>query len=364
MTPTTTTCRERADVRVIAGTSPVATARDLLTLVYLEHRTILALSALYIATGGILLRILHRPWPIALSNRFFLTTWMLASTLWLLRQWVQSPSCLRRALSPPRVGGAILVVLLAVPTQITFQGLKQSIGPAVGFHSDPLLHAASVRIHSRMAWQWLAPVLDHPHIVRLLDVTYTLWFPAMLVFALWCSWTSDRPLRQRAIMAFLLMWIVAGTVVAAAFSSAGPIYYGKVVSGPNPYAALVEKLDAMSASGVILFNRGSERTLWASYEYDTWNSFGGISAMPSLHVGIATLYVLIARRRSRLLTALLAAFAAAILAGSLVLGWHYPLDGYVGAALAALCWWGAGRLQAPSELAAAIQTQTVIRKSS
>jgi len=363
MIPTTTTSRERGDVRVIAGTSPVATARDLLALVYLEHRTILALSGLYIATGGILLRILHRPWPIALSNRFFLTIWMLASTLWLLRQWVQSPSCLRRALSPPRVCVAVLVVLLTVPTQITFQALKQSIGAAIGFHSDRLLYEASVHIHSRMAWQWLAPVLDRPHIVRLLDITYMLWFPAMLVFALWCSWTSDRLLRQRAITAFLLMWIVAGTVVAAVFSSAGPIYYGKVVSGPNPYAALVEKLDAMNASGVTLFNRRTERNLWATYEDDTWNPFGGISAMPSLHVGIAALYVLIAGRRSRLLALMLAAFAAATLIGSVTLGWHYPLDGYVGAALAAVCWSIAGRLQSPDELAAAIAIQNVIRET-
>jgi len=361
MIPTSPTWIEGRRGPVTSGTPVEARKfRDLLTLAYLEHRAILTLCTLYMATGGVLLRILHRPWPISVGNRFFLIIWLTSSTLWLLWQWVHSPRRLRRAMKIPRICGAILVGLIAVPTQITFQALKQSISADIGFHSDRMLYEASVRIHGRMAWQWLAPVLDHPDLVHILDLTYMLWFPAILGFTLWCSWTRDRVLRQRAIVAFLLMWVIAGTLFAAAFSSAGPIYYGKVVAGPDPYAPLVRRLDAISTNGMTLFNRVSERNLWTTYRHDTWSAFGGISAMPSLHVGIATLYVLIAWRRSRRLAAFLGAFAAVIQIGSVVLGWHYPVDGYAGAALAGVCWWAAGRLQAPNEVAAALAMQTII----
>jgi hypothetical protein len=72
------------------------------------------------------------------------------------------------------------------------------------------------------------------------------------------------------------------------------------------------------------------------------------------------LYALIAWRRSRAGAALLAAFVARIWIGSVTLGWHYPLDGYAGAALAGLCWWLAGRLQTEKEITAAIEVQALI----
>ena len=350
--------RDKTDGR--GGASGVRAGTEVLRLVYLEHRAVLWVCIGYIGVGGALLRMLHRPWPIELTDHVFATVWMTASTLWLLWRWVQSPRRLRSALIAPRVCGAALVALLAVPTQITFQSLKQSIGPVIGFHGDRWLSELSVGTHQRMASQWFAPFLDHPPLLRALDFIYVVWFPAMIAFALWCSWTDDRVLRQRAITAFLLIWVIAGTLVAAALSSAGPVYYGAVVRGPNPYAALVTKLDAMNSNHIVLISRASEKTLWTLYRNNTWFPFGGISAMPSLHVGIATLYALIAWRRSRAGAALLAAFVASIWIGSVTLGWHYPLDGYAGAALAGLCWWLAGRLQTEKEITAAIEVQALI----
>jgi membrane-associated phospholipid phosphatase len=40
----------------------------------------------------------------------------------------------------------------------------------------------------------------------------------------------------------------------------------------------------------------------------------------------------------------LAVFAAIIAVGSVLLAWHYAVDGYAGAAIALACWWLAGRL--------------------
>ena len=47
---------------------------------------------------------------------------------------------------------------------------------------------------------------------------------------------------------------------------------------------------------------------------------------------------------SRLLGAALTIVAAVTFAASIELGWHYALDGYVGALVACGIWWFAGRL--------------------
>ena len=59
--------------------------------------------------------------------------------------------------------------------------------------------------------------------------------------------------------------------------------------------------------------------------------------MPSLHVAFAVLVAIIVWRRSFPLGLLLAIYAAIMQVGSVVLGWHYAVDGYAGA----LCAWGA-----------------------
>ena len=55
----------------------------------------------------------------------------------------------------------------------------------------------------------------------------------------------------------------------------------------------------------------------------------------------------------------LSAFAVLILLGSIHLGWHYALDGYVGAAGAALVWHLVGRLLGSHAAAPAMHMATV-----
>ena len=58
--------------------------------------------------------------------------------------------------------------------------------------------------------------------------------------------------------------------------------------------------------------------------------------MPSMHVAAATIFVLAAKGRGWTLAALLFWFATYI--GSVHFGYHYALDGLVGAIFAILCW--------------------------
>src|SRR4030095_8812860 len=84
--------------------------------------------------------------------------------------------------------------------------------------------------------------------------------------------------------------------------------------------------------------------LWEGYVTGTGLGHG-VSAMPSMHVGTSVLFALAAPRRS-VLRKLLAAFAVVIFIGSIQLGWHYAVDGYVAAGLARIFWKVAGALVA------------------
>jgi membrane-associated phospholipid phosphatase len=105
---------------------------------------------------------------------------------------------------------------------------------------------------------------------------------------------------------------------------------------------LIRALDAVETNGAPLLARVNQRGLWQSAETGQWTAFGGISAMPSLHVAVAVLLAIVAWNCSWRIGLLATGYTVVIGIGSVVLGWHYAVDGYVGTALAACCWIAAG----------------------
>ena len=198
-----------------------------------------------------------------------------------------------------------------------------------------------------MPWQWLHGWFDYPALIRAFDVIDMARALSLFAFLVWASWSTNRVLRTRVLIAALLLWVGGGNLVAAALPSAGPCYYGLLHTGDDPYQALLAELDAHEAAHGTLFARLNQRGLWALHLADQSDVFAGISAMPSLHVGIAVLFALIAWQASPMLGALLAVYALAIQLGSVLLAWHYAIDGYVGAALAVLAWRAAAPLASP-----------------
>src|SRR5262249_17068784 len=151
-------------------------------------------------------------------------------------------------------------------------------------------------------------------------------------------------LRRRYLFAFVILFLVVGNLLALALASAGPAYYDVVAPGSrDPYAALLAYLRSVDAHSPLLSVRG-EDALWFAYRHRV-EAFGlGVLAMPSIHVSAAVLTALFGFSVSRLLGGALLLAALCTFAGSVELGWHYALDGYVGAAIALGVWWLAGRL--------------------
>ncbi len=64
--------------------------------------------------------------------------------------------------------------------------------------------------------------------------------------------------------------------------------------------------------------------------------------MPSLHVAMVFLFALVGWRSGLVPGIVLTAYAVVIFIGSVHLGWHYAIDGYVGIAGTWLIWKFAG----------------------
>src|SRR5690606_16080164 len=82
--------------------------------------------------------------------------------------------------------------------------------------------------------------------------------------------------------------------------------------------------------------------LLATYRGGPVTAGTGISAMPSMHLAIATLNALLFLRLSRVAGLVTLVYLATTLFGSVYLGWHYAVDGYVSIVAVILLWRAVG----------------------
>jgi len=240
----------------------------------------------------------------------------------------------------------ILPVLLILPLfGATFSNLKVLIPAIVPFHWDPTFAEWDRLLHGGYhPWQLLQPVLGYPYVTSFFNAVYHMWFFLAYGVICWQIASTDRPrLRMQYILTFVLIWALIGNIAAMYLSSAGPVYFGRITGLPDPYAPLMAYLHhANDISPVPALD--VQDILWDLYKSQGLALGGGISAMPSLHVAIAVSFALLGRAIDRRLAIGFAVFAVFIFIGSVHLGWHYAIDGYVAAAGAWIIWRGVGWL--------------------
>lgn len=136
-------------------------------------------------------------------------------------------------------------------------------------------------------------------------------------------------------------WLLGGFMLAYLFSAAGPVFAHLVSTNPaDQFADLRAVLNATLKP---------HSPIWTTQLYLP-NAFyshvavqgGGISAMPSMHVGAASIYVLGSRRTRWLIPSMLLWITTFV--GSGYFGYHYWIDGIVAAAVAVVCWAAAERV--------------------
>lgn len=222
-----------------------------------------------------------------------------------------------------------------------FAVMKGAVAVIVPFHWDAALAELDRIMHfGRYPHEWLMPLFGSALALKAINIVYNLWFfvlVASIIVA--AAGGRNQPLRHQYLMSFMLVWMIGGFFMAAGYSSAGPCYYERIGLG-TLYAPLMDHLHAASAEH-LLWALDTQDKLWAGFVGDRPGT-AGISAFPSMHVATATLFVLAARRISRALYWFTVVNWLAIMIGSVVLAWHYAVDGYAGALIAVALWRVAG----------------------
>jgi hypothetical protein len=166
----------------------------------------------------------------------------------------------------------------------------------------------------------LAPMLDRWYGWWLLSISLSLAF--------FCSFPTQLD-RRRFLFSCVILW-TAGAWIYVALPALGPIY-----AFHDIWREILPQIPLADSAHQLLWDN-YQRVL-AGRESGQLRAFKpalGIAAMPSLHVGGHWLLMLWARRLARPLFLPAAVGTLLTFLGSLVTGWHYALDGYIGIALA------------------------------
>jgi hypothetical protein len=218
-----------------------------------------------------------------------------------------------------------------------FSVLKGAIGVVTPFSWDIAFAEMDRAIHFGLApHEWLRPILESPRLLFLINFNYHLWFFIQFGTIVACCCALRRPaLRHQYLMSFMLVWFVGGFLIAAGFASAGPVYFERLGLG-GYYAPLMDRLHAADAVHPV-WALGVQQTLWDGFT-GVREGTAGISAFPSMHVATATLFALAARWINPWVFALSIVFWALTMIGSVVLAWHYAVDGYAATLIAFVAW--------------------------
>jgi hypothetical protein len=242
-------------------------------------------------------------------------------------------------LAPERISNTVHAFLVNGIFFVGFLAIKKAIPAAVPFSWDETFMKWDRVVHfGLLPHEALAPLFQHPFITFIINVNYNLWFLALLACFFWQGFARyDSPLRQKFLTAYLLTWLIGTCIFGTIFSSAGPCFYGFVADGENPYAGLMSYLAAANELYPI-WAVPTQETLWQSH-LAGHGEIEGVSAMPSMHVATTILFILLAfaAGKHRLGWAFIA-FSLSIFLGSVLLGWHYAVDGYAGGLIALACW--------------------------
>ncbi|RYE51660.1 MAG: hypothetical protein EOP21_00810 [Hyphomicrobiales bacterium] len=236
-------------------------------------------------------------------------------------------------------------LLAAVVTSVgfaTFGHAKSYIPIYNAFSWDPALMQLDKMLHFGFhPYEILYAIFPSSGFLGFLAYNYSFWLSLMFgVIYVTCFVRSDSPARMQFLIAFGLTWIVAGNLMALGFSSAGPVYYERLGLGPTfaPLEQLMHERTGRALRAVFEL----QGKLWDMYTMP--QGFSVISAFPSMHLATSTLMTLVAFRFHRWAGVMMVIFTVCIMLGSVMMAWHYAVDGYAGILLATLCWKASGWL--------------------
>lgn len=241
-----------------------------------------------------------------------------------------------------RVVGGLMTVCIMAGTLVAFAQLKNLIPTLHPYSWDEYFMQLDRTLHFGVQPYRIAhAILGWNVTITAVSGLYNFWL-FMMYFVLLgaCFMRPENSFRMQFLIAFLFTWAIGGNLFATIFSSAGPAYYAMLGLGDN-YSELMGILRNHAATGAITVVN-TQDLLWQVHTAKT--PINMISAFPSMHVASSVLMAIFLSRLSRWLGIFAWLFALGIMIGSVLLAWHYAVDGYAGALIAVASWYAAGWL--------------------
>jgi len=246
----------------------------------------------------------------------------------------RAPLGLLRDILRARAVPALTIILVATLTGAAFTALKHKIPEYVPFFADRILADIDRTMHFVDPWVIAHQILPGG-LSGMLGFLYgPYWFIQWIGVIVLMAFSRNDALRATYLTAFTVSFAFLSTVARTSMNSAGPIFYDRLLGGIR-FEPLIQVLETEPGGRSAL---SIADYLWASYRDQTAVFGGGISAMPSLHVAVAFLNALLSSKVHPVLGILGWGYAAIVMFGSVYLGWHYAVDGYLSIAFVLVVW--------------------------
>jgi len=243
---------------------------------------------------------------------------------------------LRRFMTIPRVLFAGKILILHALFFLLFFTQKTSMPALSTFWADPVLADIDLFLHRVDPYVLTHAVLGWVPAGILNFIYSSCWFLPAFYLPVWIALLDPDDTRvRRFIVLHASVWVILGSGLALAMLSAGPVYYDALFEGGR-FAGLTA---ALASSGITDSGVGyTQSHLWSNYINGVTSAGAGISAFPSVHVGMATVIALYIHERcpNWRWVSILTVLCFQIL--SVHLGWHYAIDGYASIVVVFAIW--------------------------
>jgi PAP2 superfamily len=236
---------------------------------------------------------------------------------------------------------ALPILVCLIIFMPAFSAIKSGIPLFSDYTWDGRLIEVDRMLHGGDAWQLIHPIVGYPIVTSILSLFYHMWI--LLIYAggvFFAFRHQDAALQHRYFLSYFLIWAVNGCLLAIGMASVGPCFLEPLM-GRQDFVPLMEYLREADRQYPVLVLEIQE-TLVAWHRLQDHGLGRGITAMPSMHVSLAFLFFLAVRNISKFAAWSAGVFLVLIMVGSVHLGYHYAIDGYLSLITTYAIWWVCG----------------------